>query len=940
MKVQKANAIYDFCLRVANLCLNLDIAWSIENPSSSYMWLIAGFIELRQSTKVTANEFHQCMHGGDRAANRCWLSNLAELSETLPARCDGSHPHRPWGAKLIKGRWVFATEEEAPYPELLCIRVAEALQKYARRRGFPEPPSVKLPCSSLPTTSSSADVQQPVRSGNLPHKLRAAATGRVPRGRLLPQVIPEFREQKLLLVDSPVVWALLQGCFTGKKTVSKECASVLPGSESGAKILELRPVSSGGLPGSQLLSKGHALLGLYWSQEQFLKEAKKLVHPFDGPTYAGDLLLLSVFETLTEGPESIRSKRAAFFAKYEQIGRDLQPKEDLLHSMLPQAKQEVLEGKRFLLLQRIADDLGYPDSGLASAGLAGAKLTGMSDVTGAFPLEPREAKLSSQDVMKQAKWIREAAIGSSRSSGDPEIDKELWDTTIDELDRRLLSGPYTREELDARFGPLWTASRRFGLRQGDRIRCIDDLTGSLVNSAFGPSELLDLGGVDGLAALVRALLAGVDDQRIVSLDLSDGTLLRGVLHPSLSLLDARSIVGRTLDLEAAYKQLTVACSSAWASVIVVFSPVHNQPLLYALEALPFGASAAVFFFNRFARCQWFIGVKALALLWTNFYDDFPHVDLQLQAASSHETSIRLFDLLGWRVSLSEKKNKPMCQSFVILGVVFDFSDARSGWFEVHNKTDRVDAIKSLVDGFRSCRALSSHDAASLRGRFQYAEGQLFARLGALMLKPISERAHALGVTAITPEIEEALAWLCNTLLTAAPRRIICQGTRPPLIVFSDGACEGVLFEVVSCGAVLFDPHDSAIEFFGLLVSKAIHDEWTATGIKQVIGQAEIYPVLLAKLVWFRRMMHRRVFFFIDNDSARDALIKYSSGSIPSNNILRACAKADAEVCVFPWYARVSSASNIADLPSRLDFSAISSHHDARQVFPVEPLSLA
>ncbi len=67
-------------------------------------------------------------------------------------------------------------------------------------------------------------------------------------------------------------------------------------------------------------------------------------------------------------------------------------------------------------------------------------------------------------------------------------------------------------------------------------------------------------------------------------------------------------------------------------------------------------------------------------------------------------------------------------------------------------------------------------------------------------------------------------------------------------------------------------------------------------------------------------MHRRVLFFIDNDSARFALIKQASPSVKSRELLWACSTVEARVLCLPWYARVPSASNIGDGPSRLEFA--------------------
>ena len=81
------------------------------------------------------------------------------------------------------------------------------------------------------------------------------------------------------------------------------------------------------------------------------------------------------------------------------------------------------------------------------------------------------------------------------------------------------------------------------------------MSDSMVNACFGATESIDLGGIDELAVLCRTILQMITDDRRVTIKLSTGKVLRGMLNPTLSLDQARDLVGRTLDLESAYKHL-------------------------------------------------------------------------------------------------------------------------------------------------------------------------------------------------------------------------------------------------------------------------------------------------------------------------------------------------------------------------------------------------
>ena len=50
IKVDKANAIYDFCAAVACYCLDRDIGFTIENPMKSYLWMLPEYqlLQLRK----------------------------------------------------------------------------------------------------------------------------------------------------------------------------------------------------------------------------------------------------------------------------------------------------------------------------------------------------------------------------------------------------------------------------------------------------------------------------------------------------------------------------------------------------------------------------------------------------------------------------------------------------------------------------------------------------------------------------------------------------------------------------------------------------------------------------------------------------------------------------------------------------------------------------
>ena len=83
----------------------------------------------------------------------------------------------------------------------------------------------------------------------------------------------------------------------------------------------------------------------------------------------------------------------------------------------------------------------------------------------------------------------------------------------------------------------------------------------------------------------------------------------------------------------------------------------------------------------------------------------------------------------------------------------------------------------------------------------------------------------------------------------------------------------------------------------------------------------------------KQISNRRVLYFLDNDSARIALIRGYIPVLSSLDIVMKCARLDAEARSSPWYSRVHTSSNPADEPSRLSKDKLISIFGAAIVRP-------
>ena len=490
---------------------------------------------------------------------------------------------------------------------------------------------------------------------------------------------------------------------------------------------------------------------------------------------------------------------------------------------------------------------------------------------------------------------------------------------MEEVRKGWLQGPYTEDEVKAIAGPLFVASPRFGLIQGEKCRPIDDMSISMVNSGFSAAFKLDLDGVDGIAIMARSMLSMVSPDRTVEVRLSNGRVLKGALHESLTLEAAKELCGRTLDLEAAYKQLLVRESSLWCSVLQVTNPSGGKAY-FVSQVLPFGASSSVYSFNRVSRALHAIGSRLLSLIWSNYYDDFPQLDLRCAEDSSTLAAEELMDLVGWRFSKKETKRLPMCAEFSALGVVFDFSEASKDKILVKNKPSRVEQICSEIRSITGQAVLTSAQAASLRGRLQFAESQTFGRAVSLHMRECHGRANQAGPSPdLTAGMRRELQWAWDFLQEAEPRVLRAHPDANKVLIFTDAflgeddkvAGIGMAAYIVRCGVVKRRYYMSEKVPGDLLCSMQ-------KTTPKVIAALELFAAVASIQMLAEELRERRAFVFIDNEAARANLISMSSNVAVQSNLLKRLFQLSTSHSMFLWISRVPSASNIADRPSRFD----------------------
>ena len=209
-------------------------------------------------------------------------------------------------------------------------------------------------------------------------------------------------------------------------------------------------------------------------------------------------------------------------------------------------------------------------------------------------------------------------------------------------------------------------------------------------------------------------------------------------------------------------------------------------------------------------------------------------------------------------------------------------------------------------------SISKAEAQSFHGLLNYASGfflGIACRTAARCFSNLISNPARVG----TSEISALCDFATSCLLGARPREWACHTEESCVVVFTDGSFgKGIGL----WGAVVIDDVTAQRDVFWGTVPQRLVARWQAQAGGQIIAQIEAFAALLVRWRFRSEWMGRKALFFIDNDSARYALIKSSSGSSALLLVTDCFHSFDAEFPLMAWIERVASASNVADLPSR------------------------
>ena len=321
---------------------------------------------------------------------------------------------------------------------------------------------------------------------------------------------------------------------------------------------------------------GQVTVGVHFSPEEFLKEAIRLCHPTEQDCLFPKEVRTDVSHLSNRSsPSSL--DRIEEVKRWVSMAKELSTKERDLKTSISPRISEVLRDKRLCLLKQLLNEAGHEDMGLVEDITRGFDLTGALPRSGVFNQKFRPASMSCEDLRNVSNLSRSVLLESVQSSGDKEIDLSLFSATLKEVEKGFMQGPIDKEDLPAGSTP----TKRFPVKQKNKVRPIDDYKASLLNFAVAQNEGVTIHTIDHIASMIAFWM------RSGSLSASDG------------------LVAKCWDLSDAYKQVPLSDEAFHLdSYLAVYDPECSSAKIFKQCVLPFGSIASVTAFLRVSLALW------------------------------------------------------------------------------------------------------------------------------------------------------------------------------------------------------------------------------------------------------------------------------------------------------------------------------------------------
>ena len=620
---------------------------------------------------------------------------------------------------------------------------------------------------------------------------------------------------------------------------------------------------------------------------------------------------------------NIGRERTATFNKYKKFANKAATarRNAFLQKKTPEKNREVMKKFNLAMLEKLLYDAGMNGEEFIGHMTKGFPITGIIDQPGVFDRQNRDTpEISRRQLLihgkEQARKLLETNPGTPQEGIGSQSMAELnWAACVKEVETGAMLEPVLLKTLVDE-GQDFVPTRRFGVIQADptkdlglKHRPIDDCKESWLNRAT--------------AVRTPAQLSRVDDLVTAIATLHDMAVEAGI-PPVINIAKG--------DHKGAYKQIAIRDSQRKFLYIICRNPQDGE--LYAFEpiSLVFGSTAAVIDYNTCSLAVTRILRKLFLLPLISYFDDFVLATLEKGRGKGTMACIDIFNGINQLIGFQVHKDKEEYGQVVpFLGIVFDTSVM--GKLRLFLDDQRIEKIDALCEQVFAQNKLPPATAATLAGKFSFAQSVAWGRLGRAKLKPLYYRQHCPEwCTKMSPEIKGALKWLQQAVVGRTFETTLdLDKFRTGLTirhVFTDAASSGGL-AAVSCTADELEKISLTLEGLPGEISWSEEEE---TGPTCVTGDFENYPLqqryiqlleALAILLFLDAKGHTlresSVVFWIDNTATQSPVQRGYSSRSPMDEVVDAIWARIAQYRIRAWFERVDSVDNLADQPSRKVF---------------------
>ena len=219
--------------------------------------------------------------------------------------------------------------------------------------------------------------------------------------------------------------------------------------------------------------QGHCetqLWGVPWSEDQFIEQMVKFGHPMTVKSGLPQVLQSTIDFYKENNLQQRLQYRASKLGFWLTCLVDLKEQEEGLKSSMDAEVAQILKDKNILVWEEMLRSVDYPDMGVVEELRGGTDLVGTVGKTGLWPTKFQPALVALDELRDIAKRDRAGLQQQFSGAGGADLIVPVWDKTMEEVASGMLEGPIALEDIPSDH-PL---SRRFGIQQGAKVRCIDD----------------------------------------------------------------------------------------------------------------------------------------------------------------------------------------------------------------------------------------------------------------------------------------------------------------------------------------------------------------------------------------------------------------------------------------------------------------------------------